>query len=195
MAIKIIPGDHQGSGFETKGDSLLSLFEPKAGVILTASIIFLTLSLLIWGGLWWYQNSIVQKTTLVTSRIDELQAQRDVEIEKVLIELDKSIKNLDEVLKDRIYPVNIFNVLEDLVLPEVFFSSFSSDVSEATVSTHVIAQNYKILAEQMIVFKESSRIENVEFNSINLGDEGNASADFIISLDPGLLKQEILTEL
>lgn len=193
MAIKIIPGEYQGSGFK-KDDSFLSLFEPQANIILIVSIGLLVLSLLTWGGLWWYNDSIVQKTALISNQIDEIQEQRDIKIEGALIELDKSIKNLDEVLKDRIYPVNIFSVLEDLVLPEVFFSSFTSNVSEALVNVHVIAKNYKILAEQMIVFKESLRIEDVEFSSINLEDEGGASADFNIYLNPDLLKQEFLTK-
>lgn len=191
MAIKIMPGEYQGGSFR-KEDTFLSLLEPKANMILVISIGILVVSLALWGGLWWYKNSIAQKATLVSGQIEQLQSQRDVEVENILIELDKTIKSLDEVLKNRIYPVNFFSVLEDLVLPEVFFSTFSSDIPEAAVDVHVIAKDYRVLAEQMIVFKESDRLENVEFNSINLEDQGNASADFRVEMDPDLLKQNIL---
>jgi hypothetical protein len=194
MAIRIMPEEYKGSDFG-KDDSFLSLLEPKANPILAVSIGLLVLSLALWGGLWWYKDSIIQETTLITDKITTLQSQRDVKVEEALIELDKTIKSLDDVLKDRIYPANIFGVLEDLVLPEVFFSSFSSDVSGAAVSIDVTAKNYRVLAEQMIVFKESRQIENVEFSSINLGDEGYASANFDVELDPNLLKQDILLEL
>lgn len=189
MAIKLMPNEYQG---RAKEGSFTYILEPKANQILTVAGGILLVCLLVWGGMWWRKSNLTQKKSLAENKMTELQAKRDVKLEAMLIDLDESIKNLDNILKNRIYPINVLEVLEDLALPEVFFSGFQVDAQEASFNINVVALNYRILAEEMIVFKNDSRVKMVEFNSINLDNNGNASAAFHVELEPSLLRQSAL---
>lgn len=189
MAIQLMPGNYKRQGnIKSKNTySFLRILEPKAGLILIVCMILLILSVLAWSVLWLQSNSLINQKQLIEAQIQELQDHRDVDLENTLIELDDGITMLDSVLKERIYPVNIFSVLESLVLPEVVFSDFNSDILKAKVGIQVTASNYNKLAEQMVVFEEDERIKNVEFSGINLSGEGEAISNFQIDLDPILL--------
>ena len=170
---------------------MLYILEPQANRVIVVTSGLLLICLLALGGLWWQKSSLTDKKTLTENKIMELQSQRNVKMEAMLIDLDQSIKNLDTTLKNRIYPINVLKILEELVLPEVFFSDFQVDVQEATFGINVIALNYRILAEEMIIFKNESRVKEVKYNNINLDDNGNASAAFDVKLDSALLRQSI----
>lgn len=191
MAIKLMPGEYTRQGGKktvlTTAESLFGFLEPKANLLMVVSVILLLLSILASLGLWWYKTDINKQIGIVTSQIDELRLQRDPDLESKLMELDRNIKKLDEILEARIYPVNIFKILEDLALPEAYFSDFSVDLDESTISINVEALSYAKLAEQMVVFEKDPRISSFDFSGINLNDTGGAGSAFQLVIEPDLL--------
>lgn len=195
MAIKLMPSEYDSEqkgkfGLLKSKSALFEQFEPRANLFLT---IFLILLILIIGasiGLYLYKIYLNEQVNLVVNQIQEINNQRDTELENSLIELDQGIKKISKVLQERIYPLNILIILEELALPDVSFSDFNSDLVQAKIDFKVEAKNYQKLAEQMVVFEKDSRIEKVDFSGINLGETGRASASFAIDLDADLLRNE-----
>ncbi|MFC1700674.1 hypothetical protein ACFLZ0_00790 [Patescibacteria group bacterium] len=188
MVIKLIPKEYNRiEGTDASSD--FYFLGMNYNLVLSICIGLLILSFLVAGGLWAYEKNLVKKDGLIASQIQNLQSKRDIKLEGTLIELNLGIEKLDEVLKKRIYPVNIFKMLEDLILPEVVFSNFSADMPKAEVIIKAEATSYNKLAEQMVVFKEDSRVKSIGFSGISLDKVGKVSSDFQIILDPIILKE------
>lgn len=194
MAIKLMPGEYSRQGGEKSSflgiESVLGVLEPKKDLLFVVAMVLLVLAVSASLGLWWYSNDLTVKKDLVTAQIDKLQSQRDLDLEKKLTDLDRSIKKMEEILKNRVYPDNVLKLLESLALPEVSFSNFNADLNAAKISIDVKAPNYNKLAEQMVVFEKDSRVKKVDFSNIQLNEDGGATSHFQLDFDPALLKSE-----
>ena len=132
MDIKLMPEQYQKghqpksslkssvADFKQLGDQAVS----RGNLWLTISIGILLIAGSVYLGLWVYQRQLNQEKQELIVKVDELQAQRDLELEADFTKLKKGIENLKKILKKRIYPSLVFKMLEELTLPQVQFSGF-----------------------------------------------------------------------
>lgn len=189
-----MPGEYSRQGGKKNNfweiESILNILEPKKNLLFAAMIAMLVLAVSVSFGLWWYGRSLMENKDSVVAQIDQLQSQRNLELEKKVANLDQNIKKMEEILKNRIYPNNILKLLEDSALPEASFSNFNADLDAAEINMDVIAPNYNKLAEQMVVFEKDSRVKKIDFLNIKLDKDGKAGAQFQLEFDSALLKSE-----
>jgi hypothetical protein len=192
MDIKLMPEKYKKRvrvGGELK-QSLLGFFHTKVNLWLILSSVLLIIVILICFGLWGYKISLNKNKKMLFARFEELQSQRDLDLEASFMELKERIGNFKDILGKRIYSLNIFKMLEELTLPQVQYTSFNTDLNQLTVILKTEAANYNTLAKQVFVFKEDSRIKKVEFSVINLGKGGWVSSDLELELNPDFLYYE-----
>ncbi len=151
-------------------------------------IVFILLVLLTLG-LWGYRLSLNEKKEQLTQKIESLQSQRHLSLEEDFKKIKKGISNFSELLNNRIYSTKIFEMLEDLTLPNIYFLNFGADLNEGKISLDAQAQNYTVLAKQILVFEQDKRINSVEVSSAGIGQNGQVSSNIIINFNPSLLKQ------
>lgn len=141
-------------------------------------------------GLWYYKYKLSNEENNLKVQITELNNQRNKELEDNFIELQEGISNLKKALENRIYPSYLFRMIEELTLPQVWFSDFSSDLLNATIRLSAEAASYNTIAKQIVVFENDQRITEVAFSQVDLSDEGLVSTDFEIKFDPTFLRPE-----
>lgn len=164
--ISLIPKDYKEEGF-----NFGAIFS-KMGVFIVGLVI---LSLLVYGGLFFYAKSLTSKLNETVSKIEEINKKRDTDFEGKVVSLERALKTLKILLKDHLYWSNLFLKFEKLVVPQVSFADFSATtVKDGSVSLILQgnASSYTYLAKQMVSFSQEKLISNMEVSGITLGTEG-----------------------
>lgn len=172
------------SGFSNLGNYLLS----KAKLLMVLSLILLLGVVLSYFGLLGYKNSLMDEREVVENDVSVLQGQRNLETEAVLAELKEKIDMLKSLLKIHIYPSRVFQMLEELALPQVRFVDLQADFSKMQLGLNAEMADYSVLAKQISVFEEDSKINTVNVSDINLNEFGRVEADFLLRIDSSFLR-------
>jgi len=192
MDIKLMPEKYKRKERPLAGlpTTLLSRLVSRANLWLILALIFLSLIILSYFGLWGYKNSLAEETRNLEERFEELAGQRNLELEANFIELKTSIENFKKFLGNRLYSSNLFEMLEELTLPQVQFIDLNVDLSQAVLELKAETVDYQTLAKQVVAFEEDKRIKKVEFSEVNLEPSGRVNSDLEIELNPDFLYSE-----
>lgn len=180
--VSLIPKDYKQEklGFKT-------IFS-KIGILAVALIM---LSLLVYGGLFFYNKSLNNQLGEFHAQIEEIDKQGDDEFEKEVKFLDSALKSLKTILKNHLYWSSVFSKIEELVVPQVSFSSFKGILKEddsINLILNGITSGYTYLAKQMVSFNQEELVSGVEVSGISIGTEGGIE----FSLDINFLKDILL---
>ena len=189
MDIKLMPEKYKRKEKQLTGLSatLLSRLITRANLWLMLSLIFLGLVTLTYFGLWGYKNSLAEEKEDLESRFEELAGQRNLELEANFMGLKENIENFKKFLGNRLYPSNLFEMLEELTLPQVQFIDLNANLSQAVIELKAETVDYQILAKQVVAFEEDERIKKVEFSEVELEPSGRVNSDLKIELNPDFL--------
>ncbi len=190
MDIKIMPEKYKRRR-EVTEEEKLPLVDLLGGLVsrtnlwLVLAIILLILVVLAYFGLWGYQKSLIEEKADLENQLTELTNQRNLELEADFMELKNGIEDLKKVLKNRLYPSKLFEMLEELTLPQVQFTGLDTDFPQAKLTLEAEAVDYTTLAKQMIVFEEDERIEKIGLSEVGLDLTGrvNSTLNIEINLD------------
>ncbi len=177
-----------GGGVNLGGDPLKAF--KKAGLWLTLSIILSVGAALVCFGLWGYKISLNNNKEELTQKLEDLQGERDLELEGNFIELKETIENFEEILSQRVYLSNVFGMLEDITLSQVKYESFTINLSDSTLDLKTEATSYESLVKQVMAFREDSRIKEIIFSEATLEKGGFVGTTFNLEFEPSLLSLE-----
>ncbi len=153
----------------------------KIGVLIFALLI---ISLLIYGGLHFYNQRLNKQLVEFQGQIGELNKQRDKDFEVKVQFLDKALKNLQIVLRGHLYWSNLFSRFETLTVPQVYFSDFSAALADSGSLSLVLSgktAGYTYLAKQMVSFSQEKTVSNINVSAISLSTDG--SIEFKLNID------------
>lgn len=164
--ISLIPKDYKEEklGFKT-------IF-PKIGILTIGLVV---LSLLVYGGLFFYNKSLNNQIDEFQAQIEEINNQRDNEFEKKVKSLDNALKSLKQVLKNHLYWSSIFSKIEELTVPQVNFLDFKGTLGKdgsVKLALSGITSGYIYLAKQMVSFGQEELVSGIKVSGISLGTEG-----------------------
>lgn len=168
---------------KTGAESIFS----KLGIIV---LILFVASILIYGGLFFYNKSLESNLYELQQEIKIVDEQRDIEFEKELIPLEKTLKDLKTILKDHLFWSDLLIKFEGLVVPQVTFLDFSGGLDESgsinlDLNGRTLAYTY--LAKQMVSFANENLISDVELSVIKLGTEGGIEFEISINFKKDIL--------
>jgi len=181
MDIKLIPDKYKKKdriGIRSKTSALSSLSKQitsKNSILMVLSIGFLIVVVLTCLGLWGYQANLIKNKTSLTERIENLQNQRNDDLENNFVELGKRIGGFEKTLENRIYFSKIFEMIEELTLSQVQFADMNIDLIENKFNLRTEASSYSVLAKQVIIFEEDSRIKSTKLSKIGLSTYGRVT--------------------
>lgn len=196
MDIKIMPEKYKRRR-EMAEEKRLSLvgflgrLVSQTNLWLALSIVFLILVVLACLGLWGYQKSLIEEKADLENRLTELTNQRDLELEADFMGLKNGIEDLKKVLKNRLYPSKLFEMLEELTLPQVQFTELDTDFPQAKLTLETESIDYTTLAKQMIVFEKDGRIEKVDLSEVSLDSTGRVNSTLNIEINLDFLRSQI----
>lgn len=161
VEINLIPKE-----YKERKEKLAIIFSKTGGIVLG----LLILSLLLYGGLLFYQNKLNKNLKSIREETINLDQRRDPETEKIIVDLDKRLGVVQDLFEDHLYWSKIFSKIEELTMPEVYLSgaNFEFAGEGAKLLFTANALTYTTIAKQMLSFQEDSLIERVNVSGISL---------------------------
>jgi len=106
------------------------------------------------------------------------------ELERKVFEYQKKINDFSTLLAAHKIPSNLFKLIEESTLPNVWLSLFILNTKGPQLRLTGEAEDVLVLARQISVFKESKFVKDIEFLSLNLEEEGRIKFNLTIFLNP-----------
>lgn len=190
MDIKLLPEEYQkkSSLVGGLGFSRLKSAEYLIDVWVVVSLILIVAAVAVYLGLFIYRNKLIREEKDLETQIVQIEEQRDLAMEANFMQLEKGIGDLKKILENRIYPSELFRMLEELTLSKVWYDNMKVDFSEVVLDLELATDSYNTLAEQAVIFQNDSRIKKVDFSGATLEKDGYVSSSFKIDLDPVSLR-------
>lgn len=183
---KGISGDSKGLP-KVGLSKIFSHLDLKGNFLFTLSIILLIVIILTCFGLWGYKINLNKEIGNLAQKLEELESQRNPELETNFTELKEKVESFKSILAKRVYFLNTLKMLEELTLTQVHYVDFGADLKEVTISLGIQAISYNILAKQIAVFEDDPRIKEVDFSKVGLEKSGWVSSELDIKLNPSFL--------
>lgn len=171
------------------GANRFSSLKMREVLLRLASIISwaaLILILLLWGGLYFYQQSLNGQINDLKRQQAEVFSAKDKETAIKIVDFDRGMTLTQELLKKHIYSSAIFDSLAAVTLPRVQWLSFDFIVKDGTLNLKGLAGDYSTLAKQMLALQEGG-FSNVKVSNIGLDKVGGVSFAAIFNFDPKIL--------
>ena len=171
--INLIPTEYKKKGFDLGAN-----FAKIGGIVLA----FLTLSLLVYGGLFIYKRSLTRQIEDIDNKMTELESKRNNELENAIYNADKKLTTVENLFKDHFYWSKVFAKIEELAIADVYFTEakVALDAGAINLALKGNAASYTSLARQMVSFKEEKLVEKVDLGDVKLSESGGI--DFSLSV-------------
>ena len=88
------------------------------------------------------------------------------QVDRVAVEEDTKIRFLKDIIERRRKTTDFFSLLEELTHPRLYFNSMSLDVIEGEARIEGVAENFRVLGEQVQYLREKSAIFEGEANDL-----------------------------
>lgn len=172
MAIEIIPKPKK---------------RPSWAIILFAVCIVLLLGL---AGTYYYfyksSEKLSQEIQEKEMALRKTSSERALEEELLLYEA--KINTFDGLISAHKKPLNIFNFLQDICHPDVWFSDFDFNSAKKTVIVSGKAKSFTALGQQLLILKAVANLENVNLSEISIGEGGGVDFALQLTFEPQILK-------
>jgi len=179
VEVNLIPKE-----YKEKKERIGTVFSKTGGIVL----VLLILSLLLYGGLLFYQNKLNENLKDIREETINLDQRRDPETEGIIVDLDKKIEAVKGLFENHVYWSELFAKVEALTLPEVYFSGVNFEFSDnAKLLLGGNALTYTTIARQMLSFQEDSSVEEVGISGISLSSDGGVDFDLEVIFSKDIL--------
>lgn len=158
----------------------------RLGMILASTA--LVLALLLWGGLYFYKNSLVSQINDMRKRQAEIFSAEDKELAAKIADLDERANLAQALLKNHVYASGVFDKLASATVPRVQWRSFGLSVKDRGLSLSGFSADYANLAKQILSLKESG-FSDVKISGIALDKSGGVSFSAGMNFDPKILQK------
>jgi len=124
----------------------------------------------------------------IQTELSEVQTKEELELEETILGYKRKVDDLFPILKEHQKPTEFFQFLEKFVHPEIYFSSFSMDLDTGNVLLKGVAENFKSLGQQILLFEKEPSIKRTELSSIFLIEEEKIKFDINILLTEDIVE-------
>lgn len=111
------------------------------------------------------------------------------ELEKEVSLLSQKIKDFSHIWQEHKITFNFLNFLKSLAHPHVQFLSLEMEAKNYRVTLSGKAENFQVLAQQLLALKESKEIKNLKTHNIALDREGKVTFLLTFSFQEDLIKR------
>ena len=146
----------------------------EGGILRLAFIFFLATGLLS-GGLIFYRNYIFNSLEEGKATLLKLETEFDPVLISEVGRVSSSIAAGKSILDKHLKQSDIFFLLEENTIPQIFYNSFNYSLDQKSLVLTGEAINYSIIASQADIFESLEKIEDAVFSSLTLRDTGRVA--------------------
>lgn len=114
-------------------------------------------------------------------------SEEEVKLNQEMKLISEKINDFNALVKDHTISSNFLNFLQTYSHPKVQITSLQLDAENYKAKLSAETENFETLGEQILIFKQTNLINNLEISDIKLNEEGKVN--FSLSFD--FLKQII----
>jgi hypothetical protein len=176
MAIEIVPKEISGPS-------------PLQKILLYFAVFFLVISLLTYLLLNFYflkkANKELQK---LEESLDSAKTQNRKELEARMLVYQDKLEDFAYLFSNHKKSSNVFDLIEDITHPQVFFSELDLNSKERQVKLIGQSDSFQVLGEQLLILRNTEFIQNLNLLEVEIGKEGKVEFTFNLSFSPVLFK-------
>jgi len=150
---------------------------PSVGIFTMLATVIFIIALIASGGVYLYENLLHSKIAEMQGSLKAAEGRIEQSFIVELQDLDKRLRNSNQLLAGHIALSPLFRFIEDNTLKSVQYDSFDFSFEEgrpvATLTGR--ARQYRAIAEQSIRFGDSNLIETHVFSNFTLTQQGQVS--------------------
>jgi len=109
-------------------------------------------------------------------------------LEDELLLYESKINTFKELFSKHKKPLNVFDFLEQVCHPGVWFSDFDFSSSSEKITVSGEAENFITLGQQLLILKQAQGLKKVNLSEISMGEEGKVTFAFQLTLDSQIFK-------
>lgn len=150
-------------------DEALAEFQSRNHLrdLLYRGIAVLAIVLIVYGAMNIYQRKIVSDT--LDAEADIVEIDRGIaaysELRQDASRVNDRLEGIEEVLAAHIYWTSFLELLEQLTLPTVYYTSMAGNATTGNFTLDVVALNYQQVEPQVSIFENSPYVESVTASS------------------------------
>lgn len=134
----------------------------------------------------------IKKSDLIFQDLEkaltEARTPQQIALEEEILDYQEKIEDFSSLLLNHKKSSNFFDFLEEIIHPKVFFSEASLNIMGNQVELTGQAESFRVLGEQLLIFRNAKFIKNLSLPEVRIGKEGKIEFNFNISLNPNLFK-------
>lgn len=139
-----------------------------------------------------YQKKMTNELSQIQKGLEKSPTEQALEEEifgsETKIGYQQKIKDFNALLNAHKLPVNFFNFLEENTHPKVWFSRFNLDLEKNLLDFSGYADNFEVLGQQTLIFKNQNFIKDINLPKVSLGKDGKVRFDLQLTIDPKIFK-------
>ena len=129
-----------------------------------------------------------QKLQELEMKIAEAKTPQQIALEEEILDYREKIEDFSSLLLNHKKNSNFFNSFEKIIHPRIFFSELDLNTKLNQVKLSGRAESFRVLGEQLLIFREAEFIENLSLSNLGIGEEGEIKFTFNLQFDPNLFK-------
>lgn len=142
------------------------------GILVFIAFLFLAVVSLIYGGIFFYKRSLNESLVSFTRELAQLEEQLDSQIIEEMSRVDRGLATARTLLSRHIYTSQMFTILEDNTLEDVYYTNFTYDFLNGRSSKmEGVAEDYVTLHRQLERFRSLPAVSRVLFDTIQVVEE------------------------
>lgn len=152
------------------------------------SLALLVASLLAYAFLYYSVQGSNKKLANLKEQLTKTETPEKEALEKEILEKREKINRFSKLVDSHLLTSQLFTLLESLTHDKVMFTSFKLSLDNKNISLSGKTDTFENLGEQILLFNESKRINNLELSDLSVGEEGKVKFNLSFSFNKEVLR-------
>ena len=163
----------------------ISVTIPGENKILYVGIAVFVISMIITGGLWFYQSAKADSHAKLSAEIiiktDEID--KNIDIVNSVTTVSRQISNISKLLDGHIYWSKALGRMENLLSPQIQIDSLIGDITSGEISLKALSPSYTVIAKQIASFVSEPLIKDVSLGEITTQTSGKLEFSMLLKIN------------
>ncbi len=126
----------------------------------------------------------IEERNLATFPLEKAIREKKGEISPIKQKID----DFNELLSGHKKPLKIFEFLERVSLPNVWFSTFSFTFEKGELSVSGETDSFITIEQQFLILKQEPLVKDLNLSGLSMSGEGEISFTFLLTFDSQIFK-------